>query len=310
VQLAGLTIDGSAIQSSVDGCTTDLVGILYQASTGSASATMKHLAIENTTPTNSGCGSGLGILAQAGTTGASKATLNISNNTVSAYGKNGITCSDVGIKCTIAGNTITSAATGAVAQNGVQVGFGAYGSVSNNTISGNDWTGTHSNPQVQSDYASGVLLYAAGIDSTGVATLSTLVNGNHLTNNQIGVEVVDSVASVKSNSILESSPGIADSIGVYGVGCDAYCGYFTANNGAFLNVAAASGQRVNVAKNTIDFASPAPSGTYGIWLGDSAWTGDGVNYFSPAGSEDVTVANPAIHNVTHTVVIDPGATLV
>jgi hypothetical protein len=311
VQLAGLTVDGSGIQSLVNGCGTDLVGVLYQASTGTASATMKHLTIENTTPSNSGCGSGLGILAQAGTTGASKATLSISNNTVTGYGKNGITCSDLGIKCTITGNTITTAATGAVAQNGVQVGFGAYGSVSNNTISGNYWTayGADTNPQVQSDYASGVLLYAAGIDSAGIATLSTSVNGNHFMNNQIGVEVVDSVASVKGNSILESSPGIGNSIGVYGVGCDAYCGYFTANNGSFLNTVAASGQRVSVAKNTIDFASPAPSGSYGIWLGDDGWV-SATGYYGPAGSETVTVANPSIHNVTHPLVIDPGATLV
>lgn len=310
VHLSGLTVDGSGIQASVDGCADDLVGVLYQASTGSASATLKHLTIGNVTPFDSGCGAGLGILAQAGTTGAAKASLTISNNAVSGYGKNGVTCGDVGIKCTISSNTITTTATGAAAQNGVQVGFGAVGSVTDNTISGNDWTGTGTdpNPQVQSDFAAGVLLYAAGINGAGATTSSISVNGNHLTNNQIGVEVVDSAASVKSNSILESSPGIADSIGVYGVGCDAYCGYFNDNNGSPLNSVAASGQRVTVAKNTINFASPPPSGSYGIWLGDDAWSG-GSGYYAPAGSETVSVSNPSIHNVTHPLVIDPGATI-
>jgi hypothetical protein len=132
------------------------------------------------------------------------------------------------------------------------------------------------------------------------------VSGNHLTNNQIGVEIVDSAASVKTNSILESSPGIADSIGIYGVGCDAYCGYFKDNNGATLDSVAAANQVVAVAKNTINFASPAPARSYGIWLGDDAWSAGG-GYYGPAGSEEVSVANPAINNVTYPLVIDAGA---
>jgi hypothetical protein len=307
VQVSGLTIDGSGIESSVEGCGTDLVGVLYQASAGSATASLKHLTIENITPTDSGCGSGLGILAQAGATGSATAALTISNNTVSGYGKNGVTCSDLGITCTIASNTIGTAATSLVGQNGVQMGFGATGSVSKNTITGNNYTGTagDANPQIQSDYAAGVLLYAAGINADGATTASTLVSGNHLLNNQIGVEVVDSAASVTSNSILEN-PGITGSAGVYGVGCDAYCGYFTDNDGATLNSAAAANQAVSVTKNTINFASPAPSASYGIWLGDNSWSA-ASGYYAPAGSESVSVTDKAISNVTHLLLIDSGA---
>jgi hypothetical protein len=307
VQISGLTIDGSGIEASVDGCSDNLVGVLYQASTGSASAGLKHLTVENTTPTNSGCGAGQGILAQAGTSGTAIASLTISNDSVSGYGKNGITCSDLGITCAITSNAISTVATGAVAQNGVQVGFGASGSVTKNTITGNNWTavGTDTNPQVQSDYAAGVLLYAAGINANGVTTKSTLVSGNHLSNNQIGVEVVDSAASVANNSILEN-PGIAGSIGIYGVGCDAYCGYFTDKNGANLDAAAASDQAVAVTKNTINFASPVPSASYGIWLGDNGWSA-GSGYSAPAGSESVSVSDKAISNVTHLLLIDSGA---
>ena len=309
VHVSSLTIDGSGIQSSVDGCTDDLVGLLYQASTGSATATIGHVTVENVTPSNSGCGSGLGIAVQAGTTGAAKATVTVSNSSVSGYGKNGITCGDVGIKCTITTNTITTTPTGQVAQNGVQVGFGAAGSVSGNTISGNYWTayGSDANVQPQSDYGAGVLLYAAGINASGATTVSTTVKGNHLTNNQIGVEVVDSAASVTGNSILESSPGIPDSIGIYGVGCDAYCGYFSDDNGSLLNTVASSNQAVTVSNNTINFASPAPARSYGIWLGDDGWTAGGGD-FGPAGTEHVSVTNPGIHNVAHLLVIDAGAT--
>ena len=309
VHVSNLTIDGSGIESSVDGCSDDLVGLLYQASSGTATATIGHVTVENVTPSNSGCGSGLGIFVQGGTTGTAKATVTVSNSSVSGYGKNGITCGDVGIKCTITTSSITTTPTGLVAQNGVQVGFGAAGSVSGNTISGNFWTAyatDTSNPQPQSDYGAGVLLYAAGINASGATTVSTTVKGNHLTNNQIGVEVVDSAASVTGNSILESSPGIADSIGIYGVGCDGYCSFFTANNGDSLDSVAASNQAVTVSGNTINFASPAPSGSYGIWLGEQ-WIGGG-GYAAPAGTEKVSVTNPGIHNVTHLLVIDAGAT--
>lgn len=306
---SNLTIDGSAIESSVDGCSDDLVGLLYQASAGTATASVAHVTVENVTPMNSGCGSGQGILVQGGTSGSAKVTATVSNNSISGYGKNGITCGDVGVKCNITTNTITTSPTDVVAQNGVQVGFGAAGTVSGNTISGNYWTAyaSDTNVQPESDYGAGVLLYAAGINAAGATTLSTTVKANHLTNNQIGVEVVDSAAAVTGNTILESSPGIADSIGVYGVGCDAYCGYFNDNDGAALNTVAASNQAVSVSNNTINFASPAPARSYGIWLGDDAWSAGGGDY-GPAGTEKVSVTNPGIHNVAHLLVIDAGAT--
>jgi hypothetical protein len=133
------------------------------------------------------------------------------------------------------------------------------------------------------------------------------VSGNHLTNNQIGVEVVDSAASVTGNSVLEG-PGIPDSIGVYGVACDAYCGYFSDKDGAALDAVASTGQHVSVDTNTINFAAPAPSGSYGIWLGDDGWTRGG-GYNGPAGSETVAISDTTISNVSHLLVVDAGASL-
>lgn len=99
-----------------------------------------------------------------------------------------------------------------------------------------------------------------------------------------------------------------DSIGVYGVACDAYCGYFNDNNGAALDAVASAGQDVLVNTDTINFAAPAPSGSYGIWLGDDSWTGGGGDY-APAGSETVTISDTAISNVSHLLVVDAGASL-
>ena len=181
--------------------------------------------VVSTTPTNAGCGSGLGIEVEAGTNGTASVTL--LQNSVSLYGKNGITCGGIGVNCNITKNPISSAPTAEVAQNGVQVGFGAHGSVFKNFITGNVWTayGTDTNPEVQSDFAAGVLLYGAGLNAAGRPANSPTVSANFLKNNQTGVEVVDSKASVQFNDITETGSGIPDSVAIFGVGCDAYCLY-------------------------------------------------------------------------------------
>ncbi len=308
VNISGLTVDGSAIQSSVDGCSDDLIGVFYLAgSAGNVSGTLKNLTVENTTPTNAGCGSGLGIDVEAGSSGTAQAAMHIIGNKVSGYGKNGITCSDVGTSCTIKSNTITTAPVSAPGQNGVQMSFGAVGPISNNTISGNYWTSAagDSNPEVQSDYASGILLYGAGINANGATTTRITVSKNSLANNQSGIEVVDSDASLTRNSITETSPGIPDSIGIFGVGCDSYCGYFNADNGQTLTATAAANQAVRVTRNTINF-SGSPSGSYGIWLGDNNWVGNS-DYYPPAGHEDAHLSGNTISGATTSITIGGGA---
>jgi hypothetical protein len=305
--ISGIKINGAAIQSSVNGCGTDLAGLLWQATSGhSASGDANTLDVVNTTPTNAGCGSGLGIDVEDGTGGTASVTLH--QNAVSGYGKNGITCGGIGVTCAVSDNTITSAPTAAVAQNGVQIGFGAHGSVTGNFINSNVWTayGSDTNPEVQSDFASGVLLYGAGLNSSGKTTDSTSVASNFLKGNQIGVEVVDSKAVVQFNDITETAPGIADSIGIFGVGCDAYCMYFTDHpGGAELNTVASTAQTISVHSNTINFAS-TPSGSYGVWLGDNSWTGN-ASFSGPAGKEVPTVTDNNITNVGTPLTIAGGA---
>jgi hypothetical protein len=306
--ISGLEINGKTIESGVNGCNNDLVGLYWSATKGhAASGTASGLDVANVTPANSGCGTGQGIYVDAGTGGTAKVTLH--QNTVSGYGKNGITCGEIGVYCTISANTTTSSPTSAAAQNGIQVGFGATGIVNENYVSGNDWTayGTDSNPEVQSDFASGVLLYAAGVNSAGAAKTSVEVSGNTLVGNQIGVEVVDSEADVQANSVTETARGaLPDSIGIFGVGCDAYCGYFTDHvGGAALNTKASSTQAITVFHNTVNFSS-TPSGSYGIWLGDNSWTGN-ANYYAPAGHEVPTVSQNTISNVATPETIAGGA---
>jgi hypothetical protein len=311
VNISGLWIDGTGIEAGVVG-SDNLVGVLDQASASHfVSGKINGLHVKGTTPANSGSGNGLGIFVQSAMTGTAKASLNIANNNVSGYGKNGVTCADLRTVCAITGNTITTSPTGMVAQNGVQVGFGASGSVTTNHISGNQWTSWPAdtgNPQMQSDGAAGVLLYAAGINAAGVTTTTTSVHGNILAGNDIGVELVDSAASVTYNTITEVSPGLVDSIGIYGVGCDDYCGYFnwpTPSSPGTLNSLASSSQHVKVTNNTINFAA-SPAGSYGVWLGDNSWSA-GNGYFGPAGFEIVTATPNSITNVVNPLTIGGGA---
>ncbi len=307
VRLIGLTVDGSVAGSGLNSCSETFAGVLYQAASGAnVSGTLRKVTVENITAPNAGCGGNLAVLVQAGPSGTASARVLVTGSHISGYGKNGVTCSDVGTTCTLLGNTITTSPTGVVAQNGVQIGFGATGKLKNNSISGDNWTayGSDPNPQVQSDFGTGVLLYGAGINAAGATTKSSLIKNNRLTNDQIGVEVVDSQASVRHNNITESS-GIVDSVGVYGVGCDAYCGDFNDNDDQPLNTVASAHQPVSVANNTINFAS-SPSGSVGIWLGDNSWTG-GAGYSGPSGSERVSTSGNLISNVGTTVLIGGGA---
>ena len=307
INISGIKINGAQIENSVDGCSKDLAGVLYQAKSGhSVSGNASTLNVVNTTPMNAGCGSGLGIDVQAGPGGTAAVTLH--QDSVSVYGKNGITCGGIGVTCAITDNTITGTANAAPAQNGVQVGFGAHGTVTGNNISNNFWTGYTSdsgNPEVQSDYASAVLLYGAGINTSGKTTTSTTVASNFASNNQIGVEVVDSEAVVQFNSITETA-GLPASIGVFGVGCDDYCMYFKDHaGGQTLDTVASNSQHITVHSNTINFAS-TPPGSYGVWLGDNSWAGN-ASYSAPAGKEVPVVTDNTITNVDTPLTIAGGA---
>lgn len=117
-------------------------------------------SVENTTIDNllrggyTGCQNGLGI--HAFNSAATPVSLVVDGNTISRYNKNGITVNGA-ISATVTNNTVTGAGplgSGYAAQNGIQIGFGASGLVSGNSVSGNWYTPT-------SDVACGLLFYQA-----------------------------------------------------------------------------------------------------------------------------------------------------
>lgn len=72
----------------------------------------------------------------------STATGTISGNTITNYQKGGITVNGIGSNAIVTGNKVLGVnQVPYIAQNGIQFGFGAAGSVSGNTIDGNWYTG-------------------------------------------------------------------------------------------------------------------------------------------------------------------------
>ena len=187
VTLENLVIDGSSVPSPSGFCGSEFVVTLPVELT-ERSAVDTGL---NVTDLDQGCGGDQAILVQSGTGGIASVT--VTGSTIASYGKNGVKCMDTGSTCTITDNTITTSSTGEVAQNGIEVSFGATGTVSGNTVSGDSYTGSTNTDDPQADYAAGVLLYGA---STG-----TVVSGNTLDDDQIAVESVASDASITGNTI-------------------------------------------------------------------------------------------------------------
>ena len=148
-----------------------------------------------------------------------KTTGTISGNTVSAYQKNGITAKCPGVSVTITGNTVTGAgAVTDIAQNGIEVGVGAAGSVKNNSVSENEYTGDNNAD------SSGILVFGGSdfVNSGGSAqTVGLQVVGNTLTDNDVGIFSVNSPASTATdNKITGNTLNNPDVSNVSG------CGHF------------------------------------------------------------------------------------
>ncbi len=202
VTLENLAVDGVNAAATFTGCGVDFFGVDFQNSSGTLSgSTVTNIEL----PTNLfGCQPGTGVYAYHGyfltnDVPSPAVAVTIASSTITAYDKNGITCDDPGETCTISGNTIAGVGpTPLIAQNGIQVGFGASATVANNTVTGNHYTG----PSVPTDgdyfepgaVATGILVYDAG------SVLS--VTGDSLRGNDVGVFVGGTAsATVASNSI-------------------------------------------------------------------------------------------------------------
>jgi parallel beta-helix repeat protein len=177
VTIENLKIDGSLVTTAIPGA-EGLIGILFRGNPGLIDTV-------NVTGIDVGNDAGLGMYLSGYTT---PVTVTVNNSTLTSYKKNGITASYSNMNAHLTGNTITGmGATTSIAQNGIQISYGATATISGNTISGNVWTGTYGGTNdpvsdVNADGATGILLYMPG---AGVE-----IDQNILTGNQFGIWAV------------------------------------------------------------------------------------------------------------------------
>jgi hypothetical protein len=129
VTLTHLAVDGA--NNALGDCATNLVGIYYR----NASGTINDVAVRNIelAPALFGCQVGFGILVQSG--GGGRSRVEILDSSIHDYQKNGIVASEAGTEVFVSRNAVSGVgATPLIAQNGIQISFGAKGIVENNSV--------------------------------------------------------------------------------------------------------------------------------------------------------------------------------
>jgi parallel beta-helix repeat protein len=150
-------------------------------------------------PADVGYGNGLAINVESNT-GAPAVT--ISNNSVRNYDKNGITASgpangNPGPNVTVTGNTVIGlGATTLIAQNGIQIGYGALGKVTSNNVLDDIYINPPDCALTTCWGSSGILLYG----SAGVT-----VTTNTVESTQYGIVPVTVSASLTANGTIIKS---------------------------------------------------------------------------------------------------------
>jgi hypothetical protein len=199
VSISGLIVDGA--NNGLSQCSPDLVGVMFQNASGSIDTS----AIRNfkLTPFLSACQSGSGIIVQSGDGQISK--VEIADNSVHDFQKNGITGDEIGTQVFIHGNVVTGLGpTSGAAQNGIQIGFGARGSITRN-ISTNNLSSSCTAVSTCQAVATNILI----AQSDGVE-----ISHNRVGLSQIPIYVIGNHATVRNNEAFAAS--VFDSIRVEG----------------------------------------------------------------------------------------------
>jgi nitrous oxidase accessory protein NosD len=132
VSISGLTVDG--VNNGISECAPDLEGITFQ----NASGSIQRAAVRNFKlgAGLGGCQSGTGLFVQSGAGGISRVA--IEDCTIHDFQKNGITANEIGTTAFVRRNVVTGIGpTAAIAQNGIQIGFGAGGAITKNNVTNN-----------------------------------------------------------------------------------------------------------------------------------------------------------------------------
>jgi len=190
VTIHGLIIDGS--NNGISSCSPDFFGIAFQ----NASGSVRRTTIRNfKLPADlNGCQTGTGIFVQSGS--GQLSSVAVDSNSVHDFQKNGITADELGTTVMIRANTVTGlGATTGAAQNGIQIGFGAAGSIRNNTVTNNLWSPCTA------------IATCAAVATNILVTQSdsVTVSGNTVSVNQVGIFIDGNSSTVANNETSASS---------------------------------------------------------------------------------------------------------
>jgi hypothetical protein len=187
VNISNLKVDGLGLGSS----NYRFVGIAYLNAGGTVSS-CKVQDIRNN-PIN-GTQHGIGIYAY--TTASPTRTVNVENTAVAGFQKGGITINGAYTIGNVTGCDIDGYGPASfIAMNGVQIGWGAVGSVINNQIYGCSYTGSGWS-------SAGVLLYNATANPGSV-----LVRKNLVEQCQIGINYLEVGGTIDSNTVTATPTG-------------------------------------------------------------------------------------------------------
>lgn len=151
------------------------------------------------------------------------ATGTLSGSTISLYQKNGVVVSGTGASVVVKGNTVTGQGpVGYIAQNGIEFGRGASGSASNNTVTGNQYTGPNG-------ASSGGFLVFGGPGYGVPYTTGISITNNTATSNDVGVFLSNTDAngnapSTRTNNTVKFNT-ITNSAVTNTTGDSPTCGY-------------------------------------------------------------------------------------
>ena len=305
VIIKGLTVDGRDQGDN----NWSLVGIDYFNSGG----TVQGNTIENIrNSTFSGVQAGVAMYAY--NLDGTPRTLNVFGNTIFNYQKNGMALSGNGLTVNVQNNTVTGAGpTSITAQNGIQVSYGATGTISGNTVSGNFWTGTYggSNDPISDPNADG----AAGILIYQPASAAIQVFNNEVLGNQFGIAAFDTPDFNIHDNNIQGIPhtGFGYPAGIVLSNSDGTI----QNNAITINdygvLVFDTPDPVGIHNNTI-----TANTLYGVWsntLTDATnnWWGDASGPYDNSGGTDacgLTVNNPtgSGNSVSTCVIYDPWLT--
>jgi hypothetical protein len=185
VWIAGLTVDG--IGNGISACSPRLIGVYFQ----NASGNLQHVAVRDFQLGEglTGCQSGTGVFVESG--GGATSEVEIAECSIHDFQKNGITANEAGTEVRIHNNIITgSGPTEGAAQNGVQIGFSAAGTVRKNIVTNNVWSPCTAVAACQA-LATNILV----VQSDGVRVLDNTVGLS-----QVGIFVVGNRSVITRNT--------------------------------------------------------------------------------------------------------------